>query len=74
MRIFFAASIGFQVPIKDFGSKTVILQGLLFTLALSGKLAVGCLVPNFNLTPRFTGLHLRDCLVTGFSMVRCPMI
>ena len=69
MRILFAASIGFQVPFKDFGNKTVILQGLIFTLALTGKLAVGFLVPNFNRTPCFTGLHLRDCLVTGFSMV-----
>ena len=48
----------------------VIAYGLLFTLALLGKLAVGFLVPNFNNTDKFKGLHLRDCLVTGFSMVR----
>ena len=41
MRIFFAASIGFQVPIKDFGDPTVIWQGLVFTLALIGKIVVG---------------------------------
>lgn len=70
MRIFFAASIGFQVPIKDFGSGKVIGYGLLFTLALTGKLAVGFLVPNFNNAEKFRGLHLRDCLVTGCSMVR----
>ena len=69
MRIFFAASIGFQVPIKDFGDGKVIGYGLLFTLALTGKLAVGFLVPNFNNTAKFRGLHLRDCFVTGFSMV-----
>mmetsp|Transcript_27971 Transcript_27971/g.42849 ORF Transcript_27971/g.42849 Transcript_27971/m.42849 type:complete len:809 (+) Transcript_27971:202-2628(+) len=68
MRIFFAASIGFQVPIKDFGNGTVIWQGLVFTIALTGKLAVGFMVPNFNQTKRFTGLHFRDCLITGFSM------
>mmetsp|Transcript_13192 Transcript_13192/g.18670 ORF Transcript_13192/g.18670 Transcript_13192/m.18670 type:complete len:807 (-) Transcript_13192:178-2598(-) len=68
MRIFFAASIGFQVPIKDFGNGTVIWQGLIFTIALTGKLAVGFMVPNFNQTKRFTGLHFRDCLITGFSM------
>jgi len=68
MRIFFAASIGFQVPIKDFGSGIVIGYGLLFTLALTGKLAVGFLVPNFNNTDKFKGLHLRDCLITGCSM------
>ena len=70
MRIFFAASIGFQVPIKDFGDAKVIGYGLLFTLALTGKLAVGFMVPNFNNCERFKGLHLRDCLVTGCSMVR----
>mmetsp|Transcript_29294 Transcript_29294/g.49924 ORF Transcript_29294/g.49924 Transcript_29294/m.49924 type:complete len:806 (+) Transcript_29294:129-2546(+) len=68
MRIFFAASIGFQVPIKDFGNGSVIGYGCLFTLALLGKLAVGFIVPNFNNTEKFRGLHLRDCLVTGFSM------
>lgn len=69
MRVFFAASIGFQVPIKDFGDWHVIGYGLLFTVALAGKLAVGFLVPNFNNTDKFKGLHLRDCFVTGFSMV-----
>jgi len=68
MKIFFAASIGFQVPIKSFGSGTVIFKGLILTLALLGKLAVGFMVPNFNQSPRFSGLHFRDCLCTGFSM------
>ena len=69
MRIFFAASIGFQVPIKDFADGKVIGIGLLFTLALLGKLAVGFIVPNFNNADKFRGLHLRDCLITGCSMV-----
>ncbi|KAL9181082.1 hypothetical protein ACHAXT_009887 [Thalassiosira profunda] len=56
MRIFFAASIGFQVPIKDFRERD------------GDRLAVGFLVPNFNNTDRFKGLHLRDCFITGFSM------
>lgn len=68
MRIFFAASIGFQVPIKDFGSGIVIWQGLVFTVALVGKVATGLLVPNFSSGKRFEGVHLRDCLITGFSM------
>lgn len=34
MRIFFAASIGFQVPVQAFASGTVIWQGLCFTAAL----------------------------------------
>jgi Kef-type K+ transport system membrane component KefB len=41
MRIFFSASIGFQVPLSDFGKGEVIWQGLVFTLALLGKLGVG---------------------------------
>ena len=68
MRIFFAASIGFQVPLEALGDGTVIWQGLVFTLALSGKIAVGFLVPNFNNVQRFKDTHLRDCLITGFSM------
>ena len=68
MRVFFAASIGFQVPIKDFGDPTVLWQGFVFTLALTGKLAVGFMVPNFTQSTRFTNHHLRDCLITGFSM------
>ena len=68
MRIFFAASIGFQVPIRNFRDGTVIWQGLVFCVALLGKIFTGFLVPNFNQTQRFTDVHLRDCLVTGFSM------
>jgi len=68
MRIFFAASIGFQVPIKQFGNGTVIWQGLVFTLALLGKIGTGLLVPNFNGTRKYRDLHLRDALSTGFSM------
>jgi Kef-type K+ transport system membrane component KefB len=60
MRIFFAASIGFQVPVKDFADGTVVWQGLVFTVALLGKLAVGFMVPNFTQSKNFTGLHLRD--------------
>jgi hypothetical protein len=46
----------------------VIWQGLILTLALLGKLAVGFMVPNFTQDTRFTGVHFRDCLMTGFSM------
>ena len=68
MRIFFAASIGFQVPIKDLFKGHVLVDGLVFTLALLGKLAVGFMVPNFTQATSFTKWHLRDCLITGFSM------
>ena len=68
MRIFFASTIGFQVPIKNFGNVTIIWQGLVFTLSLLGKLGVGFLVPNFTQSKKFTGTHLRDCLIVGCSM------
>lgn len=68
MKIFFAASIGFQVPIKSFNDAEVIWQGFVYTLALLGKIGVGFMVPNFSRDRRFTGVHLRDCLITGFSM------
>lgn len=69
MRIFFACTIGFQVPITDFGDITIIWQGLVFCFAwLIGKISVGFMVPNFSPSKRFTGNHLRDCLITGFSM------
>lgn len=68
MRIFFASTIGFQVPIKEFGDAEVIWKGVLFTLALLGKVAVGFLVPNFTQSRNFTGNHLRDCLIVGCSM------
>eukprot|EP00522_Entomoneis_paludosa_P012811 CAMPEP_0172442126 /NCGR_PEP_ID=MMETSP1065-20121228/2596_1 /TAXON_ID=265537 /ORGANISM="Amphiprora paludosa, Strain CCMP125" /LENGTH=819 /DNA_ID=CAMNT_0013191851 /DNA_START=224 /DNA_END=2683 /DNA_ORIENTATION=+ len=68
LRIFFAASIGFQVPIKDLFTGSVIWKGLVFCIALLGKLGVGFMVPNFTQSKSFTGYHLRDCLVTGFSM------
>jgi Kef-type K+ transport system membrane component KefB len=68
MRLFFAGSIGFQVPVKNFGHGTVIWQGLMFTLAFTGKLGVGFMVPNFAQAKRFRGDHLRDCLITGCAM------
>lgn len=69
MRIFFACTIGFQVPIQNFGKGKVLWQGFVFTLALLGKFGVGVLVPNFSMSPRFNGTHLRDCLIVGCSMV-----
>ena len=71
MCVFFAASIGFQVPLNDFANRTVIAHSALFTLALTGKLALGFLLPNFNNSEKFKGLHMRDCLITGCSMVGC---
>lgn len=69
MRIFFASTIGFQVPIRDMTNLTIIWQGLVFCFAwIIGKISVGFMVPNFSPNKRFTGNHFRDCMITGFSM------
>ena len=65
MRIFFAASIGVQVPIKDLIDGKVIGTSVLFTLSLIGKLALGLIVPNFNNATKFRRLHLREDLIDG---------
>ena len=57
------------VPIKDFEDGEIIYKGILFTLALLGKLAVGFLVPNFSQSEDFKVSHFRDCLIVGFSMM-----
>lgn len=70
MMIFFAATIGFQVPVSLFGDGIVLRQGFLLSAALLGKIAVGpLLTPKFDDNMHFwRGDHLRDCLVVGFSM------
>jgi len=71
MKIFFAATIGFQVPIRSFANRKVVQTGFFFTLALLGKFAVGLLTPNFDQTAvkYFRGTHLRDCVLVGLSMM-----
>lgn len=70
MRIFFAATIGFQVPLSLFGDMKVVGNGFLLSFALLGKLAVGpLLTPKFDKDMKlWRGAHLRDCAVVGFSM------
>ena len=41
LRIFFSASIGFQVPIQQFGDSSVIAWGFAFYIAVLSKLPVG---------------------------------
>lgn len=70
MMMFFAATIGFQVPVSLFGDGIVIRHGFLLSAALFGKIAVGpLLTPKFDDNMSFwRGDHLRDCMVVGFSM------
>jgi Kef-type K+ transport system membrane component KefB len=77
MRIFFAATIGFQVPVSLFSEWRVIGKGFLLSLSLVGKVSVGpLLTPIFEYEnseeapkpQRWKGQHLWDCAVVGFSM------
>lgn len=77
MRLFFAATIGFQVPLSLFSDGKVVANGFLLFVSILGKIAVGPL-----LTPVFrsesteetekenscTKEHVRNCAIVGFSM------
>ena len=71
MKLFFAASIGFQVPVRSFTGSTIGL-GCFFALSLLGKLAVGLLTPNFyqgDQSKQYKRHRVRDSFVVGFSMM-----
>lgn len=71
LRVFFSASIGFQVPIRMFGNKSVIAWGFGFYLAVLGKLPVGLLAPKYNETlPKNYPFNpfTRDVLITSVAM------
>ncbi len=68
MKFFFAATIGFQVPLSEFNNGRVIRNGCLLYLSLLGKLAVGPLFTPAWESPKWRGNHWRDCAVVGFSM------
>jgi Kef-type K+ transport system membrane component KefB len=48
MKIFFAATIGFQVPVRSFVDGTILARGCFFVVSLLGKFAVGSLTPIFD--------------------------
>ncbi|GAX13958.1 hypothetical protein FisN_5Lu154 [Fistulifera solaris] len=68
MKFFFAATIGFQVPLSEFQNGRVLRNGCLLYLSLVGKLAVGPIFTPCWEGRRWRGNHLRDCAVVGFSM------
>jgi Kef-type K+ transport system membrane component KefB len=71
LRIFFSASIGFQVPIKMFGNKKVIAWGFAFYLAVLGKLPVGLFAPKYNeeLPKNYPfNPYTRDVIITAVAM------
>ncbi|EED96002.1 Na+/H+ exchanger, partial [Thalassiosira pseudonana CCMP1335] len=71
LRIFFAASIGFQVPIKMFGSSHVVAWGFAFYTAVLGKLPVGLFAPKYDEeTPKDYPFnpYVRDVVITSVAM------
>eukprot|EP01083_Nonionella_stella_P041707 112976_1 len=56
LRIFFACTIGFEVPIKDFLDPNVVLSGLIYFTAIFGKIATGffALIKPIKATEFFT--------------------
>jgi hypothetical protein len=71
LRIFFAASIGFQVPIKMFGSSHVVAWGFAFYTAVLGKLPVGLFAPKYvEETPKDYPFnpYVRDVVITSVAM------
>merc|ERR1740123_1651038 len=59
LRIFFSATIGFQIPILEFGNPVVIFKGLIFCFAGIGKVVQG-----FFAQP----LNAKEFFIVGFSM------
>merc|ERR1719297_291197 len=59
LRIFFAATIGFAIPILQFGSAQVIWRGLVYCIAGIGKVATGFFARPF---------HPKEIGIVGFSM------
>lgn len=59
LRIFFSATIGFAIPIKEFASPSVLIRGFVYCIAGIGKVVQG-----FFAQP----LHPKEFFIVGFSM------
>ena len=71
LRVFFAASIGFQVPLREFQSPSVIGMGFaLWGTCVTIKFLVAFYVPNFDNAEKGSiyDPYKRDLVVTGLSM------
>jgi Kef-type K+ transport systems, membrane components len=71
LRIFFAASIGFQVPITTFWTRSIIGWGTALYLCVMAKLPLGLYVPNLhmNMPKEFPfDPWKRDAIITGLAM------
>lgn len=69
MKLFFAASIGFQIPVQLFGESRVWFIGAIFVCTAVPIKAVGSFfVPKSQGDDAMVNLHMRDQIVTGLSM------
>ena len=70
LRVFFAASIGFQVPLKLFGDPYVIGWGFILYSCVMAKFPLLFFVPRFEDVKEGANYNpfLRDRLVTGLAM------
>merc|ERR1719266_1838169 len=59
LRIFFSATIGFQIPILEFGNPSVLIRGFVYCIAGIGKVVQG-----FFAQP----LNPKEFFIVGFSM------
>ena len=69
LRVFFAASIGFQVPVSQFSDPYVIGWGFILYLCVAAKLPLMFYVPQFEDSKSADyNPFLRDRLITGLAM------
>jgi Kef-type K+ transport system membrane component KefB len=70
LRVFFAASIGFPVPVKQFGDPYVIGWGFILYLCVAAKLPLAFYVPQFEDVKKGASYNpfLRDRLIAALAM------
>ena len=70
LRVFFAATIGFQVPVELFGDSYVIGMGFALYACVAVKFPLGFFVPRFEEVQEGSiyDPYKRDVIVTGLSM------
>ena len=70
LRVFFAASIGFQVPLKQFGDPFVILWGFILYICVAAKLPLALYVPQFEDVKKGAPYNpfVRDRIITALAM------
>ncbi|KAL7533761.1 hypothetical protein ACHAXR_009976 [Thalassiosira sp. AJA248-18] len=70
LRVFFAASIGFQVPVKLFGDTFVIVWGFILYICVMAKLPLALYVPQFEDVKKGASYNpfMRDRIITALAM------